>query len=419
MTAQADSLPLKLYAMVNSACPQEVILRILIVDDHEIVRRGVRSLLTAQPNLQVCGEAVDGRDAVQKAQDLQPDAIVMDINMPNLNGLEASREIRRFLPRTKIVVLSQHNLPEMIKQAFSAGANGYVVKSAISTELVAALEKDSLPTDRLPSAPIDVDIQEILQRSAVFEQALRETGERLRLAQEAAQVGTFEFNVKTGLHRWTPELEALYGLQPGTFPGSDSAWKQLIHPEDRLTTVRALDSAVRTGRFESEWRVIWHDGSVHWLLGRACLFSDKAGRPERWVGVNIDITERKFFEETRLLDRSFDAIVVRDAGDCVRYWSRGAQELYGWSAEEAFGHVTHTLLQIAFPESLEKVLAILRTRGRWEGELTHSCKNGRRVTVLSRWGLIHDWESGQQWVLETNTDITERRGNVATNKPPA
>jgi len=233
-----------------------------------------------------------------------------------------------------------------------------------------------------------------------------------------ARVGSFEFNVKTGVSRWTPEWEALYGLRPGTFSGTNSAWELLIHPEDRHATVTAFKETPAGQVFEGEWRVIWQDSSVHWLLGRAWLFSDTDGKPERWVGVNIDITERKRAEaETkkllRLLDLSFDAIVLRDVGDRVRYWNRGAQELYGWTAEEAFGNVTHTLLQTAFPEPLEKIFAVLRTEGRWEGELTHFTRNGKRVTVLSRWGLFQDWESGEPWVMETNTNITQRKAREA------
>ena len=122
-------------------------MRILIVDDHEIVRRGVMLFLSAEESLQVCGEAVDGREAIEKAQELRPDAIIMDISMPNVNGLEASREIRRILPHAKIVILSQHNFAEMKRQAFAAGADEYVEKSAVSSELVAALEGSKRKND--------------------------------------------------------------------------------------------------------------------------------------------------------------------------------------------------------------------------------------------------------------------------------
>ncbi len=116
-------------------------MRILIVDDHELVRSGVRSVLRGSPNLDVCGEAIDGQDAIAKAQQLNPDLIVMDISMPKLNGLEATREIQRILPQTSVVMLSQHDSPEMMRQALNAGARGYVVKSSIAAKLVAGINK--------------------------------------------------------------------------------------------------------------------------------------------------------------------------------------------------------------------------------------------------------------------------------------
>jgi DNA-binding NarL/FixJ family response regulator len=111
------------------------------VDDHEVVRRGVRSLLMTQRDLDVCGEAVDGRDAIEKAKMLLPDLILMDFSMPNLNGFEATREIRRVLPQTDVIILSQHETSQMASQAFLAGALGFVVKSSGSKNLFTALEK--------------------------------------------------------------------------------------------------------------------------------------------------------------------------------------------------------------------------------------------------------------------------------------
>jgi PAS domain S-box-containing protein len=392
--------------------------RVLIVDDHEVVRRGVRSLVQGEANFEVCGEAADGREAVGKVRELEPDIVVMDISMPTLNGLEATREIRRIRPATKVLMLSQHNILQMMKQAVRAGANGYVLKSAITRELVAAMEKvwggESYFNEGLTEARPDIDSQEILQRSRVFELALRESNERLRLAQQIARVGTFELNVKTGSNRWTPEMESLYGLRAGSFAGTQSAWEALIHPQDRQETVNSLKRVFDEGGCEAEWRVVWPDGSIHWLLGRMWLFRDENGEPDRLVGANIDITERKRSEqraerEARLLDLSFDAIVVRDTRDCIRYWNRGAKELYGWEVDEAAGRVTHDLLQTKLPEALEAIFAVLRKNGRWEGELTHTCKDGRRVTVMSRWAMFRDWERGEDWVLETNTDITKRK----------
>jgi PAS domain S-box-containing protein len=142
-------------------------------------------------------------------------------------------------------------------------------------------------------APQHVAPQKTPQGSKTFEKALRESEERLRLAQQVARVGTFEWDIKSGVNRWTPELEVIYGLSPGSFPGTQPAWEELVHPEDREKAERVVGNAMKDGAFEEEWRVIWPDGSVRWLLGRAWVFKDQAGNPERLIGVNIDITDRK------------------------------------------------------------------------------------------------------------------------------
>jgi PAS domain S-box-containing protein len=161
-------------------------MRLLVVDDHEIFRRGVRSLLLEQTNFSVCGEAVDGQDAIDKARELKPDVIVMDVSMPRLNGLEATRRVRSLLPDCEVLILSEHENPEMARQALKAGARGYVVKGSVSEHLISALTKvsrreyffDPAILDQTSSAHID--IQEILRRNAAFEQALRESEQRFR-----------------------------------------------------------------------------------------------------------------------------------------------------------------------------------------------------------------------------------------------
>ncbi len=115
-------------------------MRILVADDHEVIRRGVRALLSAGRDCEICGEAVDGQDAVEKAHQLHPDLVIMDVSMPNLNGLEASRMIRRSLPGTQILILTQHDSHEIMRQALNAGARGFVVKSSVAHDLLNAVE---------------------------------------------------------------------------------------------------------------------------------------------------------------------------------------------------------------------------------------------------------------------------------------
>ena len=113
--------------------------RILLVDDHAIVREGVRALLSAAGDMEVVGEASGGQQAIELAVALEPDVILMDIAMPGLGGLEATVEIRKRVPRARIVVLSQYGEPEYVKRFIRAGVSGYVLKKAAGAELVAAI----------------------------------------------------------------------------------------------------------------------------------------------------------------------------------------------------------------------------------------------------------------------------------------
>ena len=115
------------------------IVRVLLAEDHTIVRQGLRSLLDAERDIEVVGEAGDGRDAVRKVEDLAPHLVVMDITMPVLNGLEATRQIRKRLPGVQVLILSVHTDEEYVIQALRAGASGYLVKQVAVTELVAAI----------------------------------------------------------------------------------------------------------------------------------------------------------------------------------------------------------------------------------------------------------------------------------------
>ena len=115
-------------------------LRIMVADDHEVVRRGLRALLEAQPGWQVCSEAVDGRDVVKKVVELKPDVIILDISMPNLNGLEATRQLLKTDPGARVLILTLHDSEQVIREVLSAGARGFLLKSDAARDLVSAVE---------------------------------------------------------------------------------------------------------------------------------------------------------------------------------------------------------------------------------------------------------------------------------------
>jgi PAS domain S-box-containing protein len=645
-------------------------MRVLVVDDHEFIRKGIRSVLAAEPSLTFCGEAVDGQDAVEKAKALRPDIVVMDISMPNMNGLEATREIKRLLPESGIVILSQHETREMVRQAFKMGARGYVVKSAISSDLLAAIKKvhqhgTFLQGDGLLATNKNIDAQEILQRSAALEQALSESEERFRSAMNGMAEGLYTVDIQGRVTYINPSAEAMFGWTCGElvgkkmhdvthykhadgspFPAADCAgalvlekgtelqehedvfirkdgsffpvvlsasplkingavlgvivcfrddtkrreaevalqlrsaivdssddaiisknlngiitsWNRgarlifgysaeeaigqhitlIIPPDHRAEEVTILErlkrgervdhfetvrmrkdgarldlsltispvkdssgrvvGASKVGRNitdrkqieralrESEERfraivettpecvkLVTLEGTVlhmnspglamvgatsaEMVVGknvydliapddrdRFRAFNENICRGERGslefgivglkgavrhmethaaplrmpdgslvqLAVSRDITERRQREaelarQAGLLDLSFNAVIVRDAQDRITYWNKGAEELYGWTREEVIGQVTHTLFQTTFPEPLDSIFAHLRTEGRWQGELSHTRKNGTGLKVLSRWALTREPQTNSESILEANIDITQTK----------
>jgi DNA-binding NarL/FixJ family response regulator len=116
-------------------------LRILIADDSDVVRRGVARLLATEPNWEVCGEAKDGREALRKAHEVLPDVVLLDINMPDLDGLNVARLLRKDVPQTKILVMSQYDATQMLPFVVAAGGDGCVDKSRLGTDLVASIRR--------------------------------------------------------------------------------------------------------------------------------------------------------------------------------------------------------------------------------------------------------------------------------------
>jgi PAS domain S-box-containing protein len=273
--------------------------RILVADDHEVIRRGVRALLAAGKDCEICGEAVDGQDAVEKARQLRPDLIIMDVSMPNLNGLEATRAIRRSLPGTQILILTQHDSQEMMRQALNAGARGFVVKSAVAHDLLNAVEAarrgesffDStvVPKD---SASRPADAKSILEREAALEQALRESEERYR----ALALATDQYVWRTdavGNNVWTSESwQRLLGWESGEAKGR--GWLNFVHPDDRVRVAQKWEESLKAGReYHSEFRMRTREGSYRYFDARGVPVRNPDGTVREWIGSNVDITERK------------------------------------------------------------------------------------------------------------------------------
>jgi DNA-binding NarL/FixJ family response regulator len=142
-------------------------LRILIADDHEVAREGIRSLLESHPGWEVCGQAKDGREAVECASEMKPDLILLDIGMPNLNGLEAARQILAASPDVPILIVTMHDTNQVVREVLRAGARGFVLKSDAGRDLVAAVEALQLNRTFFTNRVSQMVLEGFLQREPV------------------------------------------------------------------------------------------------------------------------------------------------------------------------------------------------------------------------------------------------------------
>lgn len=259
-------------------------MRVLIVDDHDLLRRGVKSLVMASgEGLEVCGEAVDGRDAIQKALQLRPDVITMDVTMPNLNGFESTREIHRLLPGSKIIMLSQHNSPETMRQALRAGASGYVVKSAISSELLKAIEM-------------------VRQGGSYFDDSVFAKTSAHIDTEQVLQVVTS--NMSIAVTRCSRDLRYLWANQCYSDwigrPLRDIIGRSIqeVIGDEAFTSLSGYFYRVLAGEKVSfEQPVRYHHIGLRWI---SCVYTPtlgSSGTPDGWVSVIVDITKHKEVEE--------------------------------------------------------------------------------------------------------------------------
>jgi len=180
-------------------------IKVLLVEDHTIVRKGLRSLLDSQPDIEVVDEAEDGQEAIYKSGQLRPDVVVMDITMPVLNGLEATRQIKQQNPQIKVVVLTVHSTEEHIFQILRAGASGYVVKQGAVNELIQAIQAAYRGDTFLSSSISQQVVDEYGQRPEAiddrYEQLTRREREVLQMVAEGRTnreiAGLLHITIKT------------------------------------------------------------------------------------------------------------------------------------------------------------------------------------------------------------------------------
>jgi PAS domain S-box-containing protein len=266
------------------------------------------------------------------------------------------------------------------------------------------------------AAAIIISRSQEAEERARTERVLYENEQRLRLAQQAAEIGTFEWNLRTKENRWTPELEVIYGLAPGSFAGTQEDWERLVHPDDRQAAIRQVELAFETGSpVQAEWRTVWPDGSTHWILGRWQVFTDESGAPAYMAGINIDVTGRKTAEEAQrylaaIVESSEDAIISKDLAGIVKSWNPQATRLFGYSPQEMIGQPIRKIIPPELQNDEELILAtIARGEGIEHFETVRVAKDGKRIDVSLTVSPIRD-ENGQiVGASKIVRDITQRK----------
>jgi len=258
---------------------------------------------------------------------------------------------------------------------------------------------------------------------------------RFRLAQVAAQIGTWEWDPDGKNTSLSSELHHMFGTEASD-PDHVQTWKSRVLAEDMAKVQAAMQESLKTGSMEFEYRYQDPQRGLRWFYCKGRRFTEG---DTRLFGVVLDITERKQIAEALrnaheelearvqqrtaelqrrteevsaqadLLNLANDAIFVRTLDDKITYWNQGAERLYGWSRAEVLQKTPHQILRTEFPQPFEEIKAQLLRDGQWQGELTHSKRDGSRITVASRWSMWWSPEGKPLGFLEVNSDITERK----------
>gem|GEM_PF-984034 len=212
---------------------------------------------------------------------------------------------------------------------------------------------------------------------------------------------------------WNQSAQRIFGYKPEEIIGKSIL---TLIPKDRQSEEQAILRTVSRGESLDHYETIRQrkDGK---LIDVSLTISPIKGPKGEILGVSKiarDITKQKqmtqrLAEQARLLDLTNDAVIVRDPQNRIVYWNRGAEEIYGFSAKEALGKITHELLQTAHPETYKSIQKQLQRDNRWSGELLHTRKDGKTITVSSRWSLDRDARGRPTSILETNTNVTARK----------
>ena len=309
---------------------------------------------------------------------------------------------------------------------------GYFVVFSVLSVLVTALSESRHRAEQsLVRARDELELK-VRERTAALqrsnERLLNEVAERKRIeedlrrneaflveGQRLSRIGSWRAPASNGALVWSQEQYRVMGFDPAGAPPSNEQILERVHPQDR-PTVREVFARAFIGKtdYEVEHRLLLPDGTARTIVTVGHPVLDGSGELVEFIGTTADITDRRAAEaeirkQAELLSLAHDAVIVRDDDGRITFWNRGAEEVYGWTAQEALGRTSHELLRTKFPIPLHEIQATLCEQGRWDGELVHIRRDGSTIVVATRWSVQRDEHGTPIAILEINRDITDRR----------
>jgi PAS domain S-box-containing protein len=408
--------------------------RILIADDHEIVRQGIRSLFELQTDWEICGEAVDGLDAIEKSKHLKPDIILLDVSMPHLNGLDAARVIRKEVPQSKILMVSQHDAAYMSQRALEVGARGYVAKSELSRQLLAAVESvihDGQPPgigSDLPAQKSKTNLAGIPNGATTPPQPKQpqlakpsERGKRLRAKDRQFQ-NTVDSVPAMIWISGADSLPTYFNKRWLDFTGRTleqelgNGWREGVHPEDRQRRVDTYLSAFHSRQpYKMEYRLRRADGKFRWIVSHGVPRIGDEGEFEGYAGSCVDITEQKTVEEMRsrlaaIVESSEDAIISKDFNGIITSWNASGERIFGYTEQEVVGKSITLIIPPELRSEEAQILQRLRAGERIEHfETERLTKDKKKITVSLTISPVKDASGRIVGASKTARDVTQPR----------
>lgn len=334
-------------------------LKVLVVDDDARVRGIIRDFVSSRPGVTVCGEAADGVESIEQAKAKRPDLILMDVTMPRMNGLDATRILRRELPELDVILVSQNDPRIVSRQAAEVGARGYCSKSDLRRDLLPMIDRTR---EKQETQRHDIN-------SADFQRSPSEqTSNWLAAIVDSSDDIIISKNLEGMVTSWNKSAERVFGYSAQQAIGKPLT--ALIIPKDRQQEESEILARIQQGDAVDHFDTVRQrkDGSLVDVSVTISPIRDSAGRTVGASKVARDITDKKRWERNAALlaaivDSSDDVIVSKNLDGIITSWNKGAERTFGYSAAEAVGkHIT----LIIPSDRLEEENEILRRLRRGE-----------------------------------------------------